>query len=792
MVKSRPSHSEQLPENSSSSDTETEDSSSELIRRPVSFTTWSRLPPARVVPTDSSARRWVTDRNPSLRPFRPAPASGDDFFKDSLVSKVVRREEALLFHNVPNTRTHLVGPSLLRSRVGIADAIKLSPRLGVFRKVDDLEYLVQRWSHTTHTFYTAWGEFTPTLEDVYVLLKLPMFGDCDISNISVESHLIDMAKDLKAATIESGRYSREFLAKRRAAPIPPSDPSGKTPPKKVRGTGNVLPPEQRKSARESLKCTFSTWVRYFFDDYDAEGTRLPLAPLFLGGLYGRLDQIQDQMFSSFEYAPVRTVPEPVPDGTVRLLEPRVWGWTMGCPRQLLSEILDEEDQFVHRPYTINLFPGFLITDNVSAAGGAFWPYSYRPDRICRQFGLDQAPQNIDLEFHDVAESMRAVLFKPADALPEFDASKYIPSDRAGRVLDLWVAYFARLKTSVKRYEGQDSLQVFPDIQIMYKDPYFVTTSACSIEKSGAQSKKRKAARSKGSKGKSASGTVVKKARRELESTPPATVGTRSPSKKGTQNRSPKLKKEPAVGTRASERLKAKPSTKVEDQSPSPPPASHAATQGSSIEKGVDGDEADSPGLDHDSTPSCGSIPADAIVEEIVPDSISKGAMDSPIETSSPKMLTQSNAVTFAAPVPMQVLSVEPVPILASLLPDDDARVLSEFSARHAGFLLPEDVFPRAFLKPAYTLFADFLRFVRSHSAMELLSSHKNKVVEDLKALSLFGFKGDWFDDLSCRFDRHVPFATLEDLTKITDAALSLELRNNDLRTEIDRLKLELS
>ncbi|KAJ1396103.1 Aminotransferase-like, plant mobile domain [Sesbania bispinosa] len=244
-----------------------EDSSSELIPRSVSFTTWSRLPPARVVPVDS----------------------------DSLVSQVVRREEALLFHDVPNMPTHLVGPSLLRShvrrqefpwspiifstrytftgcwaewvdhifandtpfvdilnKVGIADAIKLSHRLGAFRKVDDLEYLVQRWSHITHTFYTAWGEFTPPLEDVYVLLKLPVFGDCDITNIVVESHLIDMAKDLKAATTDSARYSREFLAKRCITLIPHVDPAAKTPPKKVHGTGNVLPPEQRKSARESL------------------------------------------------------------------------------------------------------------------------------------------------------------------------------------------------------------------------------------------------------------------------------------------------------------------------------------------------------------------------------------------------------------------------------------------------------------------------------------------------------------------------------------------------------------
>ncbi|KAJ1400917.1 Aminotransferase-like, plant mobile domain [Sesbania bispinosa] len=438
MVRSRHSHSEHFQKISSSSDTESENSSSELVPRSVSFTTWARLPPARAIPVDSAHRKWVTDRNPPLRPFQRAPLSGDDFFKDSLTSQVVRCDEALLFYTVPDTPTHLVTPSLLRSRlrsqefpwsailfstrstftgcwadwvdhvfandapfvdvlhkVGIADAIKLSPRLGVFRKVDDLEYLVQRWSHTTHTFYTSWGEFTPTLEDVHVLLKLPVFGDYDISSSPVGSHLIDMAKELKAATVESARYSQEFLAKRRATPVL-SDPTNKTPPKKVRGTGNVLPPERRKNMRESFKYTFATWVRYFFGDYDAgrnfhpgpmisqplkraafiafwlskyvflgppwesvssgvfllacllaEGTCLPLASFFLGGLYGRLiDQIQDQMFSSFgrfpinsfmdlvflqyfmyecfpEYAPVRTVPDPVLDGATRPLEPRV-------------------------------------------------------------------------------------------------------------------------------------------------------------------------------------------------------------------------------------------------------------------------------------------------------------------------------------------------------------------------------------------------------------------------------------------------------------------------------------
>ncbi|KAJ1382882.1 Aminotransferase-like, plant mobile domain [Sesbania bispinosa] len=439
-----------------------------------------------------------------------------------------------------------------------------------------------------------------------------------------------MAKDLKATTIDSAKHCREFLARCCATPIPPADSSTKTPQKKVRGTGNVLPPEQRKSPRESLKYTFATWVRYFYGDYDAEGTRLPLASLYLGSLYGRLDQIQDQMFSSFgrfpinsfvdliflqyflyerfpEYAPVRTVPEPVPEGVSRPLEPRVWGWTIGHPRQMLSELLDEEDRFVHRPYTKNLFPGveqlhdlyhqaafssrnlrasrvegmfntwdlilrpqylpgFLVTDNVSAAGGAFWPYAYCPDCVCRQFGLDQAPCDINLEFKDFAEVMKAALFLSPDALPSLDPDKFIPSDRVGRVLDVWVSYHARLRSSVKRYEGQDSLQVFPNIPI------------------------------------------IKKVCRKQKSPTPDTSSTPTPPKKGAQTRSPKAKRGPVVATRASERLKPKkvmtpnsPShpiiisdvdslqwvcAQVEGESPPPSSSARATTQGSSAEKDI--------------------------------------------------------------------------------------------------------------------------------------------------------------------------------------------------------------
>ncbi|KAJ1386387.1 hypothetical protein SESBI_40822 [Sesbania bispinosa] len=99
-----------------SSNSSIETSPSELIPRSISFTTWTHLPFTRVIPVDSSQRKWVDDRDPPLRPFHPAPSSGEAFFKDSPVSSVVHPEEALLFHDVPNIQTHFVGPSLLRSR----------------------------------------------------------------------------------------------------------------------------------------------------------------------------------------------------------------------------------------------------------------------------------------------------------------------------------------------------------------------------------------------------------------------------------------------------------------------------------------------------------------------------------------------------------------------------------------------------------------------------------------------------------------------------------------------------
>ncbi|KAJ1387268.1 hypothetical protein SESBI_40090 [Sesbania bispinosa] len=605
-----------LGDSSSSTDADTEDSSSELIPKAISFTAWTHLAPARENPVD---------------------ASGEDFFRDSLVTPVIHQQDVILFHDVPNIPTHFVAPSLLRShlksrefswstihfmtratstgcwskwidyvfsndapfveiltKVGVAYAIRMSPKLGTIRQVEYLDALVQRWSHTTHIFYASWGEFTPTLEDVHVLMKLPLLEDSDISCSPACSHLIDMAKYLKNATIESAKYSQEFLAKCRNDPVS-FDPASKTPHRKVKGTRNILPPEKR--------------------------TRIPLAPLFLGGFYGCLDQIQDQMLSSFgrfpinsfvdlvflqyflferfpEYAPIRAVLSlPLREKIVLLILGHGAGlWVARVIR----------------------FLTLLTKKIISSVGGAFWPYAYRPDRVCCQFGLDQLPCSIDIAFNDVGEAMKAILLKTNEALSAFDPSKFIPSTRVGRVLDVWVAYYAKFRTSIKLYEREASQWAFPNVPIISKKH-----KSSSIQESKTKDSNQVVPASKKKKNVPASKFVF------MDSVPGIPV------RKQGATRSPKSKKEPARPTRASERLKVKPVPK--DLPPTSPSNSLVI-------------------------PDVASAPGGSLGER---------CFFSPGDLSKAMVLAPSfPTATFA-----QDLSIEVVPILGSLLSDEDAKVI---------------------------------------------------------------------------------------------------------------------
>ncbi|KAJ1394090.1 CHD3-type chromatin-remodeling factor PICKLE [Sesbania bispinosa] len=516
---------------------------------------------------------------------------------------------------------------------------------GIFKRVEDLNCVIQRWSSTTHTFFTAWGEFAPTLEDVYVLLKLPLFGDYDITSSPIDSHILDKAKELKAATIESAKYSREFL------------------------------------------------------------TRMRSEPSFVGGSF------------------VKTPPQPPPEGDERPLEPRVWGWASGRPRHSLLDIIDEEDQFVHRPYTKNffpgveglhrlyqqsefasrnvrstrvegvfdvwqlilrpqIFPGFIITDTVSVAGGAFFPFSYRPDRLCRQFGLDQPPCHVDLEFCEVSVAMKAVLFGTNEGSLPFDSSKFIPPSDQGVS---WTFGWHKIGSD----RGKKRKPPKPT-----KEPATVLPS--SEEGEGVPKKKAKASKTS-------------------HSDPPVTVAARK-----SAPRSSKAKKTPLLpGEKPSKNSSNSssssspveivgkpgspaPSTPVshpgDDQtvqgSPSPSVA-HTTTRGSfTAEAYLEGDGNNSssthgsgPIGDHDATPPGAAL--DGLVAEDTGATeqqnslqVAKGA--SKLDDASSPLLEDPVVIPAAlVPESSEINVSNPVggvSIFSSLLPEEDARMLDDFAS----------------------------------------------------------------------------------------------------------------
>lgn len=195
-------------------------------------------------------------------------------------------------------------------RAGILSALVSSSQIGIFRDIRGLRHAVRRWNKTTHTFVCAWGEFTPTLKDVYMLLRLPIMGDA--SPFSIE--LSEQEVKVESLLVEGMSLCRQV--------------------------------NERQSSRPSFAC----WIRYFWGTIEkesfhpgrgyekgcrlealiclwlskfvfpelsgdviqrrmfrlaikiAQGMRFPLAPIFLGTFYKHLDMImEDEVLGAGRY-----------------------------------------------------------------------------------------------------------------------------------------------------------------------------------------------------------------------------------------------------------------------------------------------------------------------------------------------------------------------------------------------------------------------------------------------------------------------------------------------------------
>ena len=90
-------------------------------------------------------------------------------------------------------------------RVKLVDTIFVFSSLDISKDSESLLSLLYRWNPTTHTYFTGCQEISPSLEDVYEILRLPLFGDDEIVNISLspdESKVVKFLEDVVKKTLK--------------------------------------------------------------------------------------------------------------------------------------------------------------------------------------------------------------------------------------------------------------------------------------------------------------------------------------------------------------------------------------------------------------------------------------------------------------------------------------------------------------------------------------------------------------------------------------------------------------
>ncbi|MED6219226.1 hypothetical protein PIB30_033838 [Stylosanthes scabra] len=401
-------------------------------------------------------------------------------------------------------------------------------------------------------------------EDVVMLLQLPVFGNLDITNFYVDLDLRKLARDLRCNLSNAGRYAKELSKNRRVSKSHSRDKRSDARRGSSKSRGMVDEDETRSSKKK--KCTvnysYSNWSRYFFGDFlngefvpasddipadlkevafiaywlskyiflgpadecmgqgvfllacvIARGRRVPLAPLYLGGLYARLDHFSEQLkiahgrfpvlayideiflqlflFEHFpRFAPTRKLPTILPD---KKASPRTWSWGSAYPSRCLEEVIELEENFSFRPYTSSPgashlhhfyssnyesdrngiidgkegsydfwllytsptpLPGLIIMDRDYPSGAIICPITYRPDRVSRQLRWDQDPKNVEPAFYPIEDLMKKVLFRRS--LQEFDPGLVVFFDRIGDITMEYVDYLKCLKQHIRQYEDLDA------------------------------------------------------------------------------------------------------------------------------------------------------------------------------------------------------------------------------------------------------------------------------------------------------------------------------------------------
>ncbi|XP_024177961.1 uncharacterized protein LOC112183878 [Rosa chinensis] len=257
----------------------------------------------------------------------------------------------------------------------IGAGVKISLFISGFCEVykDDicLCHVVRRWSPETHTFICSWGEFTPSLEDVCNIMRIPSIGDGNPFRIEMN----------KAQRRSCSFWKRVLMTLKKCS---------------IFVTGFIFEDFPYENVQQRA---FPLAIML------AAGTCFPLAPLFLGHLYRKLDQIsKGDKEGAGQYGI---------DSLVSSFFLQVWFRRKAKKGAFRPTVLDDIRQFNFRPYFtahgFQAFPFFYPEGNSSpflesvelllatsaqsiiACGDFFDPVmeKYSPHRVKRQFGIDQ-------------------------------------------------------------------------------------------------------------------------------------------------------------------------------------------------------------------------------------------------------------------------------------------------------------------------------------------------------------------------------------------------------------------
>ena len=85
------------------------------------------------------------------------------------------------------------------------DTILVFYSLEISKNSESLLFLLYRWNPTTHTSFTGCQEISPSLEDVSEILRLPLFGDGEVVNITLspdESKAVKFLENVVKKTLK--------------------------------------------------------------------------------------------------------------------------------------------------------------------------------------------------------------------------------------------------------------------------------------------------------------------------------------------------------------------------------------------------------------------------------------------------------------------------------------------------------------------------------------------------------------------------------------------------------------